>query len=265
MAGTRPRRSRWMYLMLGVLPGLVVLPALGADSPPAAIPGLPTDALDQVIHDYLLRHPEAVAEALQRFESRQQEAEAARVRAAIQDRQAELLRGPASPVGGNPAGQKTMVEFFDYRCPHCRHAAPTVAQAVRQDPNLRIVYKELPILGPASVVAARAALASSRQGKYVPFHDALMAEQGELSEERILTIASVVGLDLERLRQEMADPGIQALIERNYALAEAIGVQATPSFVIGERLVRGAVDLPALTAAIAEAFPPPRAEAEAQR
>jgi protein-disulfide isomerase len=219
------------------------------------VEGVPVEVFEQIIRDYLLRNPEVVGEALKVLERRQQEAETAQVRHVILARRAELLQDPASPVGGNPEGKTTLVEFFDYRCSHCRRAAPTVAEAERQDPTLRVVYKELPILGPASVFAAQAALAARAQGKYLAFHRALMAGEGELSEDRTLEIATAVGLDPERLRRDMAAPAITAIIERNYALADALGIRGTPSFVVGEELIRGAVDLATLKVVIEAARP----------
>ena len=232
-------------------------PAQAADPAPGkpAVEGVPVEVFEQIIRDYLLRNPEVVGEALKVLERRQQEAETAQVRHVILARRAELLQDPASPVGGNPEGKTTLVEFFDYRCPHCRRAVPTVAEAERQDPTLRLVYKELPILGPASVFAAQAALAARAQGKYLAFHRALMAGEGELSEDRTLEIATAVGLDPERLRRDMAAPAITAIIERNYALADALGIRGTPSFVVGEEVIRGAVDLATLKVVIEAARP----------
>jgi protein-disulfide isomerase len=129
--------------------------------------------------------------------------------------------------------------------------APTVAEIIAADPDLRVVYKEFPILGPGSTFAARAALAAQRQGKYAPFHEALMRAGESLDEEQVLEIAEAVGLDTERLDQDMQDPAIQEAIARNLQLANALGITGTPSFVIGDRVVPGAVDLRTLQSLIA--------------
>lgn len=254
------RTRRWLLWML-VAVCLTTLtpwqPGQAADPAPGK-PGVERVAvgvIEGIIRDYLLRNPEVVGEALKVLEQRRQEAETAQVRRVILTRRAELLQDSESPVGGNPEGKTTLVEFFDYRCPYCRRVAPTMAETERQDPSLRIVYKELPILGPASVFAARAALAARAQGKYLAFHRALMAGEEELSEDRTLEIATAVGLDPERLRRDMAAPAITAIIQRNYALADALGIRGTPSFVVGEEVIRGAVDLATLKVVIEAARP----------
>jgi protein-disulfide isomerase len=146
-----------------------------------------------------------------------------------------------------------LVEFFDYNCPYCRRVAPTVVELEEADPDLRLVYKEFPILGPSSQLAARAALASRRQGKYVPFHNALMQATEQVAEETVMETARAVGLDTERLDQDMRDPAIEDAIARNLQLANALGITGTPSFVIGHEVVPGAVDLRTLQSLIARA------------
>src|SRR5205823_3690220 len=155
----------------------------------------------------------------------------------------QLLRDNTSPVGGNASGDVTIVEFFDYACPHCKAAEPSVAQLVRDDAKVRVVYKELPILGDASVAAARAALAAHAQGKYQAFHDALMKVPGAPNEATVFRVASEVGLDVERLKKDMASPDIAATLQKNYTLAQSLGINGTPAFVIGDAFAPGAVPL----------------------
>lgn len=150
------------------------------------------------------------------------------------------------PLGGNPAGDVTLVEFFDYNCPYCRRVGKIMNAAERADPRLRIVYKEFPILGPNSLFAAKAALAAHKQEKYVDFHQALMADQGAANEQSVLKLAAEIGLDVERLKSDMKDPAIQSAIDRNLALARALHINGTPGFVIGEKILRGATDLKTL-------------------
>jgi protein-disulfide isomerase len=154
-----------------------------------------------------------------------------------------LLNDPNSPVSGNLNGDVTVVEFFDYRCGYCKRVAPAVTQLQQDDPNVRVVYKDFPILGEASEVAARAALASKVQGKHVAFHESLLASQNELTQETIFMIAAEVGLDIERLKSYMEAPLIQATIERNRMLARELGINGTPGFIVGNELVPGALDL----------------------
>jgi protein-disulfide isomerase len=154
---------------------------------------------------------------------------------------------------GNPAGDVVVVEFFDYRCPYCKTVAGMVRDEVASDGKVRLVMKEFPILGPQSVQAARAALAAVLQDKYDVFHFALMTQPGDMSDTHIDTVAASVGLDVERLRRDMKSPEIAAAIDRNIALAEAVGIRGTPAFVIGKSLVPGAIDAESFRQLIADA------------
>ncbi|MFQ5786034.1 MAG: DsbA family protein, partial [Alphaproteobacteria bacterium] len=200
-------------------------------------------AFEKDIHDYLLAHPDVVLEVLQILRQRQQAAEDAQARAALVAHRDALVNNPDDPVVGNPDGDVTLVEFFDYNCPYCKRSLKDLQTLVRDDPGLRIVMKEFPILGPGSLVAAKAALASRRQApeKYNEFHDAMMSSRGRLTATRIMDIAAEVGFDADRLETDMADPEIQAVIDRNVALARALGINGTPAFVVGDRLAPGAV------------------------
>jgi protein-disulfide isomerase len=190
------------------------------------------------------RRSEAVARLILReLERRQRALAAEQARAAIATRWEELTDDPDSPIGGNPDGDVTVVEFFDYQCPYCRAVAPDLNRLVDGDDGVRVVYKEFPILGPVSHYAARAALAAHRQGRYEPFHHTLMSEPDRLSEERVLAIAGDVGLDLDRLHRDMDDPEIGAALERTRQLAAALGINGTPAFVVGEEIVPGAIGL----------------------
>jgi protein-disulfide isomerase len=211
---------------------------------------------EQRVREYLLNNPEVIMEALQILQARQKAAEAENLKRAIAERSEEILNDPAAPVGGNPSGDVTLVEFFDYNCPYCRRVAPTVVELEQADPALRLVYKEFPILGPGSQFAARAALASGRQGKYVPFHNALMQASEQVTEETVMMIAGTVGLDIERLERDMQDPAIQEAIARNLQLANALGITGTPSFIIGQEVVPGAVGMGALQGLIERARRP---------
>ena len=235
---------------------------LTADAPRAQVsPQMSTGAaevgpFEQRVREYLLNNPEVIMEALQILQARQKAAEAENLKRAIAERSEEILNDPAAPVGGNPSGDVTLVEFFDYNCPYCRRVAPTVVELEQADPALRLVYKEFPILGPGSQFAARAALASGRQGKYVPFHNALMQASEQVTEETVMMIAGTVGLDIERLERDMQDPAIQEAIARNLQLANALGITGTPSFIIGQEVVPGAVGMGTLQGLIERARRP---------
>jgi len=237
------RRGTRVRLCAALVASLAIAPVLDGSPAWAQAPALPREAIEQVIRDYLLSHPEVIVESLRRAEQQQREAARAQGRAAVQAHLQELLRDPDSPVGGNPAGDVTVVEFFDYRCPHCRRMVPVIKTLLAEDRGVRLVYKELPILGEESVLAARAALAARRQGKYVEAHDRLMVEAGPFTRAAVLAMLAGIGLDGERLRTDMDAPEIVTLIRREIALARALGIDGTPAFVLGGELVIGAVDL----------------------
>ena len=202
---------------------------------------------------YIETHPEVLVDSLHRAESRQKEDEAVAAINQLAARNDEVFNDPAAPVGGDVYGDATLVEFFDYNCHFCKAAAPIVEQLRQADPKLKIVFKEFPILGEGSAYAAHAALAAQRQGKYSAFHDALYTWQGPINEASTLEIATKVGLDVERLKRDMADPAIDEAIKRNLALAEALRISGTPTFVSRKDIAPGLVDLNTLKQMIAEA------------
>jgi len=224
--------------ILGILPVLANAETPTAPSDPAF-----EQAVEQVVEQYIRAHPEVIEQTLQALQVKREAEERERVSNLIATKQAELLNDPNSPVSGNLKGDVTVVEFFDYRCGYCKRVASTVTQLQQEDPNVRVVYKDYPILGEASVLAARAALASKAQGKHLAFHEALLASEEELTPETILALATAVGLDREKLHRDMESPSIQTTIERNRALARELGINGTPGFIIGTELVPGALDL----------------------
>ncbi len=154
-------------------------------------------------------------------------------------------------MGGNLQGDVTLVEFFDYRCPYCKKFEPELEALIKEDPNLRVVYKKFPILGPASTFATRVALAARRQGKYDEFHRAMINAKGAMTEGAILDTAKSVGIDLEKVKAEMNAPEIDGMIKRNFELAAALKVNATPTFVIGKSVLPGVINAETLRALIA--------------
>jgi protein-disulfide isomerase len=235
-------RTRIYGLILGGVLGL--LPILtNAEPPPTPLDPAFQQAVEQVVEQYLRTHPEVIEQTLQALQTKREDEERERVRMVIATRQADLLNDPHSPVSGNLKGDVTLVEFFDYRCGYCKRVAGAVSQLQHDDPNIRVVYKDFPILGEASVFAARAALASKAQGKHLAFHEALLASQDDLTQEKIFAIAKDVGLDPERLQADMQAPIIQTVIDRNRALARDLGINGTPGFIVGTELVPGALDL----------------------
>jgi protein-disulfide isomerase len=200
--------------------------------------------VERVIRDYLLQHPELLIEMTNSLRAQQEKAKAAQAQQTIAASRKELVSDPNSFVAGNPSGDVTIVEFFDYQCGYCRRVHPTLATLLQRDQGVRLVLKELPILGPGSELAARAAIASMAQpGKYYAFHTALMENEGALDEPAVLAIARGVGLDTDRLRADMQAPHTTEVISANRTLAATLGVSGTPAFVIGERLLPGALPL----------------------
>jgi protein-disulfide isomerase len=201
-------------------------------------------AIEAAVGDYLRNNPEIVIEAINILRQREQVSGAAQTRNVIAARGPELFNDSATPVAGNPDGDVTLVEFFDYRCGYCKRVYPTIKKLIEDDGNIRFVFKEFPILGPASVYAARAALASHGQGKYQEFHDALMAAKGGLTEDGVLRIADSVGLDRGKLLEEMSrnEAEYDRVFAKNRDLAQALKINGTPAFVAGDVVLRGAAD-----------------------
>ena len=224
-----------------------------ADGDAASVGDLPVEAIRQIIRDYLLEQPELLIEVQQALQAKRDAEAAALAEQAIQSHRDEIYSDPEAPVAGNPEGAIVLVEFFDYRCGYCRRVKPTLETLLAENDDLRLAFKEFPILGPESMLAARAALASRAQGLYEPFHWALMGADGPFDLDHILGVARSVGLDDERLARDMEDPAIDTLIDRNAVLANILGIRGTPAFVVGDRMIRGALPIAQFRTAIADA------------
>ncbi|PWR25769.1 DsbA family protein [Zavarzinia aquatilis] len=211
------------------------------------------EEIRQIVKDYLMEHPEVIIESVQAMQAREDAAKADEAKGQIAALREKLLRDGRDQVLGNPNGDVTLVEFFDYRCGYCKQAQPTLDELIKSDPKLRVVLKEFPILGPDSLVASRAALASVAQGKYKEFHAALIASKGALGDDKIMEIAKGVGIDTDKLKAAMQDQAIAGHIDDNHALAGKLAINGTPSFIIGDQLVPGAVDLDTLKKLVAAA------------
>lgn len=212
-----------------------------------------TKEVEAVLQQYLNAHPEVVGHAIEQLQQREKTAAREAQRSLVKANAAAILHEDADPVLGNPQGDVTIVEFFDYRCPYCKRTFPSVMESLRDDGHIRLVLKEFPILGAASQTATRAALASIKQGKYEAFHMALLGAKSELTQDTILEIAKSVGLDVKRLTDDMTKPEVDAAIKRNYELAAILKIDGTPTFVIGEQLIPGAIDKAAIERLVREA------------
>jgi len=196
--------------------------------------------IEKVVHNYLVKNPEVVIESLQVFQQKQMD----QARKSVEKTQEaapqfadRLFKQTTDPVIGNPNGAVTIVEFFDYQCPHCVEMTPIIEGLIKANPNLRIVLKEFPIRGPISEFASKAALAAQMQGKYFEFHKGIMNSKEKLTEDNILKIAQAAGLDVNKLKEDMKSNAVEQIIKTNYKLAQQLGLMGTPAFFIAKSTV----------------------------
>jgi protein-disulfide isomerase len=204
----------------------------------------------QILRDALKQDPSILRDAVNALQAEDTNRQQAATRAAISAAR-DTLVDAADPVGGNPKGDATIVEFFDTRCPYCRKLEPTMAELLARDRGVRLVYKDMPILGPASVLGSKALLAAHRQGAYEKLRDAVMALPPDTTKPMIQEAAQKNGLDWKRLERDMDDPAIAARLQANVKLAHELGIEGTPAMVIGNELIPGAVGLADLQRAVA--------------
>lgn len=206
--------------------------------------------IESIVKDYIIAHPEVIQDAQTALDKRQQEAEAKKASTAIKKDSATLFNSPHQVVLGNPNGKVTMVEFFDYNCPHCKDAVSDMLDLLKTDHNLKFVLKEFPILAQGSVEAAHVAVAVRMQdptgAKYLAFHKQLFSSRGLVDQARALAAAKDIGCDMARIQKDMNSPEAKTTIDEDMKLADAIGVDGTPSYVIGDQLVVGQIGFKAL-------------------
>lgn len=201
--------------------------------------------VERIVHDYVLAHPDIVPEAMRALQDRQTGTDIAANRDVI-------LKPVGSAWAGNPAGDLTIVEYYDYNCGFCRASLPTIRQLIAGDPKLRIVFRELPVLSDASKVAARYSLVAARAGKFAAFHDALYAG-GPISDASLADAVRKAGMDLKTVQAAANDPAIDTEIDTNFAVAKRLGMTGTPSWIIGDHVVSAALPLEELQKEIARA------------
>jgi protein-disulfide isomerase len=206
--------------------------------------------IERIIRDYLISHPEVLQEAMAELEKREAAAEAAKHQAAVKQYANEIFNSSRQVVIGNPKGDVTMVEFFDYNCGYCKRAMEDMLTLLKNDPKLRVVLKEFPVLGPGSVEAAKVATAVRMQDKsgkkYLEFHQKLLGGRGQADKAHALAAARDVGLDVSRIEKDMESDEVKATLTESFKLAEALGLNGTPSYVVGKDVVVGAVGHDAL-------------------
>lgn len=196
--------------------------------------------IEGVVKEYLLKNPEILIEMQQTLEAKMDEQRTAQMAGALKENAQSLYKAPNTPFVGAENPEVTVVEFFDYNCGFCRRAMPDIAKLTAGDPKLKFVFKEFPIFGKDSEAVARVAIAAKNQGKYWEVHKALFEHDGKLNEESALQVAGSVGLDMEKLKADMAAPETQKEIDETRQLAEKLGIQGTPHFFIGEQVIPGA-------------------------
>jgi protein-disulfide isomerase len=206
--------------------------------------------VERIVREYLIAHPEVIQEAMSELEKRQSAADAEKHKAAIKQYSQSIFSSPRQVVLGNPDGNVTFVEFFDYNCGYCKRALDDMLTLMKDDSKLKVVLKEFPVLGPGSVEAAQVAVAVHMQDKtgkkYLEFHQKLLSGRGQVDKARALAVAKDIGLDMVRLDKDLMSPEVKATLQESFKLAEALGLNGTPSYVIGDNVVIGAVGLEAL-------------------
>ena len=223
-----------------------------ADAPPMS--DAQKAGIETVVHDYLLKHPEVIIQAVEAYQANIQADKDKAAKEALAKRGPDLLNDPATQVLGNISGDCAVVEFFDNQCPYCQANEPEIQKLLKDDAKVKLVLKEYPILGPVSLVASKAALASVKQGKYAQFHEALLAHKGHYDKAAVVDeIAKSVGLNLDQLHKDMDAPEIQAELDKNRELGTALDITGTPGFVIGDQIIGGASTVDELKKYIADA------------
>jgi len=228
---------RYLILSLGLM-GLCASPVMAQS--PAITPAQKAE-IEKIVKAYLIANPEVIAEAVEGLQKREEAKAAETAKAEIRAAKADLTQAPDDIVVGNSKGDVTLVEFFDYNCPYCRKAVEPLNQLLKDDLKVRLIHKIFPVLGPASTQAARAVIAAKVQGAelQLALHKVFLDAKGALDEARIMAMAKDAGLNTDKLKADMADPRVLAVIEKNRALGQRLGVNGTPTYVLGDKVLPG--------------------------
>jgi protein-disulfide isomerase len=240
------RRS--LLAMLACLPLLGTGPASAQVKPASFSPQQRAEIVD-ILRNAMKTDPTILMDAIAAMQENEGRAKTANVTAMS----GRLAHAPGDPISGNPSGDVTIVEFSDLRCPYCRRMLPVLSDLLRQDPNIRIVHKDLPVLGPGSILGAKAVLAAQKQGGYLKLHDALMAGTPNIDMDTVQAASRKLGLDWDRLKRDMEAPDVKARIDDNLDLARQLDVRGTPAYVIGGQIAPGAIELAELQDMVATA------------
>ena len=194
-----------------------------------------TQQIEQIVHSYLVKNPQILVEVSQALQQQQMAKMQQAAVKGISQNAKDIFDNSASPVVGNPQGNVSIVEFMDYQCPHCKDMEPIMNELIKNDSQLRVIYKELPIFGANSEYAAKAALASVKQGKFIAFHDALLKDKNPLTQDEVLKVAKSVGVDTAQMEKDMKDPVIEQQLKDNLKLAQALNLMGTPAIIVANR------------------------------
>ena len=232
---------------------MVACVALGIGLTPAmALDEAQRTEFEGVIRDYLLKNPEIIQQAIAELQKRQAATEAAQRTQAVSSLKPQIFDSPRGVVVGNPKGDVTLVEFFDYNCGYCKRALTDLEDLIKNDPKLKVVLKEFPVLGPGSVEAAQVGVGVRLVApeKYLAFHQKLLGDRGQANKAKALAAAEDVGVDKAKLEKALADPEINATLQENLQIADQLGIDGTPSYVAGDAVIVGAVGHDQLKGAI---------------
>ena len=237
-------------IAIGALSSVAPLPsARAADTPIpdtkkpdlSAFTEAQRDALEDYVRSFILNNPEVLMESVNKYHEKTTAKDNEAAKGNLKTQADNLYKG-GHPEVGNPKGDITIVEFFDYNCGYCKRALDTVAKTLDNDKNVRMIFIDLPILSPTSSTAAKWALAANKQGKYWELHKALLTSNSPKDEENIAKLAQAAGLDVERLKKDSSDASIEATLKKNAEIAHALNISGTPGFIVGDNILRGYVE-----------------------
>jgi len=233
--------ARRFYMILAVIV-LAMTPQFAPAQEDQALTPKQAEAVRRVIRDYLMEHPEVLQEADEALREKDRQMAEADARKNIETYRSELFDNKDDPSFGNPKGDVTIVEFFDYNCAYCKSSYDSLLDTIKADGKVRLVFKEFPILTDDSFVASRIALAAKKQGKYDDVHRAYMKYRGKLDEKTAYKLAAEAGINMDQAKKDMSSPELDKLLRRNKEIAHVLGVDGTPTFIIGDRIIPQAVE-----------------------
>jgi len=198
--------------------------------------------LDKIMYEYIMENPQVILDSVDKLRKKMEE-DSKLDEDYLKENFMQFANNPKIPYMGSDTPKVIIIEFFDYNCSYCKKSLDAVAELLRTEYDLKISFRDYPILAPSSRIAAKAALAAKKQGKYFSFHSALMTMQGNLNEDKIFTIANNLEMDIEKLKIDMQKDEIEEIIENNESLARKLNIRGTPTFIINGKLYAGALDL----------------------